>query len=511
MNTAVIYTRVSTDKQAREGISLEGQLEACRKYAVDKDLEIARIFTDAGASAKTAERPQFLEMLDFCHTNRGKIKELIVWKLDRFSRNSYDHIVIGKKLRDYGIKLASVTEIIDETPMGRMLEGIISTFNQFENDVRAERTKSGMTKRIQQGGWTHVAPLGYKNSKDSLGRPTLTIDTTSAPAVKDLLTAISEKQLRPAKLVNLANSLGVKNRRGKSLSIQNIYKMAKNPLYAGLVKSSLSGEVIKGLHTPLISVETFAQNQQVLLGKRSGLEHKKISEDWPLRNGFIKCADCKSPLTGSTPSGRNKRYSYYSCIHCRRSVTGKSVNESKDLVHEKFIELLEEIKPTDTAVKMFKEMAIKKWAAEYKATLVMMRNTSEELQRLEEKKQKVLDKFVDDQININEKRTLLEGVDRDIVNKRIIRSQLDSEIVNKDNVIDIFTELIANPSRSWQMASVNIKQVLQKTYFPEGVEYKFGEGFRTPKLDVAFEVMIEAGDKSSTMVIPRGIEPLLPG
>src|SRR2546430_16785113 len=108
----IIYCRVSSDEQVK-GTSLDSQKEACQEYAAARKIKILKTFIEEGESAKFADRTQLLELIDFCHRNKGKLDVLIVWKVDRFARNVGDHFNIKATLLKYGVRIAVVTEPID--------------------------------------------------------------------------------------------------------------------------------------------------------------------------------------------------------------------------------------------------------------------------------------------------------------------------------------------------------------------------------------------------------------
>src|SRR3990172_10182806 len=107
---AVIYIRVSTDKQAEQGVSLDVQEQRCRQYAKEKGWTVERVFPDEGESAKAANRPRLMEMLNHIAKHKGKINNLIVYKVDRLSRNSDDQYAIMYKLSQAKVTLTSATE-----------------------------------------------------------------------------------------------------------------------------------------------------------------------------------------------------------------------------------------------------------------------------------------------------------------------------------------------------------------------------------------------------------------
>src|SRR5258707_2573107 len=160
---AVIYIRVSTKEQA-ENLSLSTQLKACEEYCDRQTFHILARFREEGESAKTADRTELQKLLQFCRTNKGNVQFVVVFNLTRFARDKYDHFALRAHLKSLGISLRSATEPIDDTSTGKLMEGVLAAFAQFDNDVRSERTRAGMRAALELGRWTFPAPLGYLNA-----------------------------------------------------------------------------------------------------------------------------------------------------------------------------------------------------------------------------------------------------------------------------------------------------------------------------------------------------------
>lgn len=159
--TGIIYCRVSSVEQV-EGTSLGMQERYCREYADRQGIKVLNVYIEEGESAKTANRTQFQKALAFCSLKRNSVSYFIVHKIDRFARNRNDHAIIETLLHRYGTKLRSVTEQIDETPVGQAMSGMLSVFAELDNNIRAARSKGGMEERVREGTWVWAAPIGYK-------------------------------------------------------------------------------------------------------------------------------------------------------------------------------------------------------------------------------------------------------------------------------------------------------------------------------------------------------------
>ena len=114
---------------------------------------------DEGQSAKTADRPEFKNLISYCVTKSKKIEVVVVSRLDRFSRNPSDHFAVRVLLRKSGISLRSVMEQIDETAPGQLMEGMFAIVAYHDNLVRGERTVTGMKAALEKGRWTWQAPV----------------------------------------------------------------------------------------------------------------------------------------------------------------------------------------------------------------------------------------------------------------------------------------------------------------------------------------------------------------
>src|SRR3954468_12269628 len=156
---AVIYVRVSTKEQT-ENLSLPTQLRACEEYCRRQGYEVLERFHEEGESAKTTDRSQLQALLKYCRTHKGKVHFVVVYNLTRFAREKYDHFALRAHLKSLGISLRSATEPIDDTSTGKLMEGVLASFAQFDNDVRSDRTRAGMRAALELGRWTFRAAIG---------------------------------------------------------------------------------------------------------------------------------------------------------------------------------------------------------------------------------------------------------------------------------------------------------------------------------------------------------------
>jgi site-specific DNA recombinase len=446
--------------------------------------------------------------MEYCLTNKGKLNHVIVYKVDRFARQSYDHHFLTAKLKSMGIKLVSVTEHLEDSPSGRFMESMLAAAAQHDNEVRSERAKGGMESRLMQGAWPFPAPIGFVNVRDELGRPTLKTDS-QAPSVANWLREYLNQPYNAKDMHRLAPSMGVTNKSGNKLSYQMVINMLKSPTYCGLVDSKMIDGPVKGLHEPLISVEEHEEILAKLKGKRrqKSIVRSLSEEAWPLRGGFVTCATCSTPLTGSSPRGRSKSYPRYSCPLCRQRVTGSPVSIARDQLHSHFLELLETIVPTDETLQKFKSEYLKKLSNRKRDIERDLSEQAKELAKLRERKQRILDKYIDNEISKDEKDEFMDAVQLKLVTLEVKDFTQTMAYFMSDIQLDYAVQVMANLPKQWEDATAEQKRRFQNLIFPSGIAYDFKEGFRTPVLGLGYALIRDIDTDKSILVGAPGLEP----
>ena len=130
---AALYARVSSNRQDVD-LSVAAQLRALRDYARENGYVVAREYVDEAQSGRVADRPQFKEMIDTASKLNAPFREILVWKFSRFTRKREHAVVYKSMLRRKGVRVVSITEHADDTPTGKLLEGIIETVDEFYSE-----------------------------------------------------------------------------------------------------------------------------------------------------------------------------------------------------------------------------------------------------------------------------------------------------------------------------------------------------------------------------------------
>ncbi len=161
-SVAIGYARVSTDEQAREGVSLNQQVTRIRAYAEAKGLTILDVLVDDGVSGKTMDRPGLREIMRLCE--QGEVAHVIVLKLDRLTRQTRHLLSLTEVLfLARKVELHSVSESLDtSSPHGRFVLTLFGGLAQMEREQIAERTRSAMAYKRQLKQPTSHPPLGFQ-------------------------------------------------------------------------------------------------------------------------------------------------------------------------------------------------------------------------------------------------------------------------------------------------------------------------------------------------------------
>ncbi len=327
-----IYTRVSTDDQARgDYSSLDTQRDICQHAIALHQHEgwsATHFFDDAGFSGKNLERPGIQALLHAVRS--GEIKVVVAYKLDRITRSLPDFYDLWKVLEQHGVHFVSATQSFDtSTPMGMLMVNMLLSFAQFERETTVERVRHKLGERAKRGMWNGGwAPLGY--SYDPVTKK-VGIHEGDAVVAKRIF-ELSRDLGSPAKVAAILNAEGlrtpareVQSRRGRQTVVggkryigNKITSIVTNPFYKGIIRHG--GEDFPGEHPALVSAKLWQQANDAISGKTRPGGNPKDRLDrnvhQSLLKGIIHCGICGHRLTPK-PGGKKDRngnpYLYYTC------------------------------------------------------------------------------------------------------------------------------------------------------------------------------------------------------
>jgi site-specific DNA recombinase len=505
MNKAIIYVRVSTREQAEEGMSLYTQEKACREYAAKRGIQVDRVFVEEGESAKTIHRTQLKELLAYCADHRKEIDSLILFKINRLSRKTQDYLALKSVITGFGISIHYVTENYEDNPVGRLMETVVASIAQFDNEQRAEVSKNGMLEAVKLGRWVWKAPTGYENtrvqgSKNIAPRQ----DIRQVQLIKRTWELI-DNGLHPEQARKIVTEEGLRNNNGKPLSKSGFYKMLNNPLYKGTVHA-FGLKIISDSITPIVPQELYDRVDMKLHGKnKSTRKYSKANPLFPLRN-ILKCTEGHN-MTGSAPRGNGGRYPKYHCAYCR----GKGTSHSKDSVEARFRELIDQFEYQSELKDALIEAVKANWEFRLSTTKQLTNKLEREILELKARDDLITDKNLKGVYSDEKTKGMLANIQLEITKRQLEINDYKELDEDLEEIVEYGFSSLERIGNVWEsMQDIEVKQRFQSWLFPAGLQYD-GVEFGTTALPLCVSIKKDFSEEKSLMVIPRGIEPLLPG
>lgn len=499
---AVLYIRVSDEDQLK-GFSLEAQERECREFCDRQGLAVGRVFRDEARTAKSRKgRAQLTAALDHIADAGNKVDALVVWNTDRFARNVLDHLTVRELLATHGCRLLSATETFEDSPTGRLFETIKAALNQFDNEERAKKTRTGMEQASRSGFWMHKTPIGYESWRDDAGRRRLRPHPRTAGGLQVLFDCVAGG-LSQAEALRRATAAGLRDEHGRRLRAQRLRRILENPVYRGVLHTSLSAGEVRGEWDPLVSDQTWhlVQNR---LGKGKGSKHLTRRPDFPLK-GLVLCGQCGRPHTACWSQGKKRKYPYY---RCPGGCKGQSVRAER--LEDAFCDLLGGLRFADEAATVLRELVVRAWTESHGQRAQERARLDGERTRLEARKERLLRLLVAGTITEDDYRrqtTELTGLLGEVeAQMREVGAAISLNRADLDHALSVLFE----PLRFWRQSGLEGKQALQSAFFPEGLTWLDSKEFEHPITSRAAKDLKSLCDPTLPIGSPKGIkfEPL---
>lgn len=367
MKTAVIYARYSSDRQTEQ--SIEGQLRICNEYAERNGITVIGTYIDRAMTGTNDNRADFQRLMK--DSDKRLWDYVLVYKLDRFSRNKYEMAIHRKRLKDNGIKILSAMENIPDSPEGILLESLLEGMNQYYSEELSQKTRRGLKETLLKGKLPggRVA-YGWDKTPDRKA----VINEAEADIVREIFNMYLNG-MTTQKIADKLNERGIINQDRPFLQ-STIYTMLHNEKYIGIMR--VRDEAYEGIYPPIISKDIFDKTQALLFENSTG---KHIPDVSYLLRGMVLCGYCGKRYNsagGADRTGYIRRY--YTCPN--KGCTGHRGFKKSDLEDivlfaiDTAFRSEEEIEKIATAtLKMYKDRA------EANATVTILEKELEKVNR----------------------------------------------------------------------------------------------------------------------------------
>ena len=421
---AGVYIRVSTEDQAREGFSLGEQEEKLLQLCKFKELEVYKVYKDAGISAKDMEhRPQFQEMLK--DMKEGKLNYIVAYKLDRITRSVRDLEELILVLEQYNcFLLCDRDDVNTSTANGRFFVRMLTVLSQLEIEIVSERTKFGLNGAIKSGHIPGQRPFGYKSAEDKR----MVIDNTTRPYVEKIF----DMYLEGKSFQQIANYFKENNiypkKNWKDTTIQ---KIIDNKIYMGDYEQykrigkqeNLEPIVYMNVVEPIISRAKWDECQRQKERNQRTYTRDRVYTFFQR----LKCPNCSRIMKCKGSGGTKRKYMYYTCEHCH-------INFNEDHVEHLLRDFIYDLLEYDMAVKKFFLPVL-----EDKTNNIDTTSIDKEIRDLEKQRNRIKDLYIKGIVEIadfKEDYKLIEDKLANLESKKL-------ELVNLENFNYSTHELLA--------------------------------------------------------------------
>lgn len=359
---AVIYARYSSDNQ--RDASIDQQVKACEKYAMEQDLKVLRVYDDRALTGKTDKRPAFLRMIR--DSAKREFKYVIVYSLDRFSRNKYDSVMHKHTLKENGVTVLSAMEHITDDPTGALMESILEGFAEYYSRELAQKIHRGLTDNAEKAIVNGSVPLGYRRGKDGHAE----IVEEEAEIVREIFRRVKEGEM----LIRIAEDLnrrGLRTKKGALWNRSSFNKILSNERYIGVYL--YKEHRIEGGFPSIIDDDTFREVQTYVKNKPKGrgtVKRRKCNAFTYMLTGKLYCGECDSPMSGVSGTARNEDlHYYYVCTKKRYDKSCHKKNVPRDEIERRITQELKQLLDDDELLEWMADKAIEHLESE--------RNTAE--------------------------------------------------------------------------------------------------------------------------------------
>ncbi|MBE6771791.1 MAG: recombinase family protein [Ruminococcaceae bacterium] len=409
---AVIYARYSSDSQREE--SIDGQIRECTEYAERNGITILGSYVDRALSARTDDRPDFQRMI--ADSEKRLFDIVLVWKLDRFSRDRYDSAHYKHILKKNGVRVMSVKENISDGPEGIILESLLEGMAEYysaELSVKVTRGHTENALKCKYNGGTLT--FGYRIDEDKHYQ----LNPETAPVVLEIF-EMYDSGITMQKICDYLNEKGVKSVRGKNIDLNFIRGILHNPRYKG--EYVYRDIVIPGGIPQIVSPELYDSVQYRIATSRKATG-RRTDDDAYIFTTKLFCGTCKSYMVGeSGTSCTGNKYHYYRCVNTKKKKLCDAKHKSirKDKLEEVVIGHIKKMLMDDGFVNYLATKAFELQEKE-SSELPLLRKQLEETE-----------KGIENMLNAIQAGILNDSTKKRLDDLEVLKSELEASIIKEE-------------------------------------------------------------------------------
>lgn len=507
---AVIYCRVSSQKQVTEGHGLESQRARAEEFAKLRGLDVVEIFKD-DMTGSVAGRPGMKAMIDFLKAKREP-HIVIIDDITRLARSMSTHLMLREKIKNAGGILQSPSLEFGDDSDSQLVEHLLASVSQHQRQKISETTKNRMRGRMLNGYWTFRAPIGYKFKRHEEHGNLLVRDEPVASLIQEIFEGYAAGRFQGAAEIMryLEAHPDWPQSRREHMTVERVLELLERVHYAGYLDYPEWGIHMKrGKHDPIVSLTVFNQVQERIKGKANAPARKDLNLDFVLR-GAVTCHDCGQPYRACWTKGRHDRYPYYLCQTKGCASYGKSIK--RDVIEGEFESLLRSLKPTPSLFETAQDLLRELWDARVAASHSNRVHLIEEVKRIEQQIEQLVDRIVS-----ASSQTIIAAYENRLSSLEARKAEVAEMIENCGRpLVDFDTThrtalgFLENPYLTWAYGSFEHKRAVLRLAFPAQLSYQRNHGFRTAETAIPFRIFNDLEDfesEDSEMVPRRGLEP----
>ena len=358
---AVLYARVSSDEQEKEGYSIPAQEKLLAEYARAEGIDVVEQYVDV-ETAKKAGRSSFAAMVEFLQEemqsgDRGdRCRTVLVEKTDRLYRNLKDYVTLDEL--DIDIHFVKEGSVIspDSHSSQKFLHGIKVLMAKNYVDNLSEETKKGLQEKALQGIWPMRPPIGYQTVVGTNGKKIVEPNPKTAPIVAKMFEHYATGNYSLEAIRDMARAEGVVSpRSGRPIHRSWVHRILSNRIYYG--EFMWNGRVYPGSHQPLVSRDLWDKVQRLL--SERGVKKPKTARERFAFSGLLTCTHCGCSLVGEI---KKEKYIYYHCTGARGECPKPYTRE--EVIEQQFCTLLGSLRFDDEILAWVREALMESHADE---------------------------------------------------------------------------------------------------------------------------------------------------